>query len=281
MHIVRLKQIVLMLLRVTRLMKVADTILLFIHILKNDQDNASYRREHPGIELPPYTILFDVSAGCNYRGYYESGLPDAEFIVAAMRRFLPDGELTVCEWGCGPARVVQHLGTVYPRITRVIGCDYNPQTIAWCKKAYPSIEFLKNELAPPLPLDDSSLDVLYCISVFTHLSEEMHYAWIREIKRVLKPGGLFIGTFHGNKTKHNLLPWELARFEAGELVVRSGPYEGSKNFGANHSDRFVRERLLLGFEEVAELEWPAFHQELYCARKPANTAQALSTSRQP
>lgn len=270
---VRLKQMVLMMLRVTRLMNLADTILLLVHILKNLRDNAAFRREHPGIELPPYPILFDASAGCGYRGYYASGLPDAKVIVAAMRRYLPDRDLTVCEWGCGPARLVQHLSKVDPRITRVIGCDYNPRTIAWCRKACPSIEFFQNQLAPPLPLADNALDVLYCVSVFTHLSEEMHYAWIGEIKRVLKPGGLFLGTFHGNKTRHNLLPWELAKFEAGELVVRSGPHEGSKNFGANHSDHFIRNKLLVGFEEVAELEWPTFHQELYCARKPAALAQ--------
>lgn len=264
----KFKQFVLMLLRVTGLMGIADKILLVLHIWKNAGDNRAYRRENPGLELPPYEILFDVSAGCDYRGYYSSGLPDASFLVDVMGKYLPAGNLTVCEWGCGPARLVQHLTRV-PSIAKVLACDYNPRTVAWCAATFPQIEFLKNELAPPLPLKSDSLDVLYCVSVFTHLSEAMHYEWIAEIRRVLKPGGIFLGTFHGEKTKQNLLPWELADFNAGKLVVRSGPYEGSKNFGASHSDSFVRNKLLVGFEEVTLIDWPSFHQELYCARKPA------------
>lgn len=265
---------VLMLLRVTGLMSLADKILMLVHIAKNAADNAAYRRENPALELPPHHILFDVSAQLNYRGYYASGLPDAQFLVRAMRRFLPDGPLTVCEWGCGPARVVQHMKAADPGIARVIGCDYNAETVAWCRRALPGIEFVKNELAPPLPLADNSLDVLYCVSVFTHLSEEMHYLWIEEIRRVLKPGGIFLGTFHGEKMKHNLLPWELADYHSGKLVVRDGALEGSKNFGVIHNDSFIRNRLLSGFEEVTLVDWPAFHQELYVGRKPAEAVAA-------
>jgi len=263
---ITIKQTVLMVLRVTRLINIADKMLLLVHVAKNARDNRAYRRENPGVKLPPYHILFDVSARCHYRGYYGSGLPDARFLVATMRRFLPVGPLAVCEWGCGPARLVQHLSSIDAGIA-TIACDYNAETISWCQEAFPSVDFRKNELAPPLPLQSDSLDVLYCVSVFTHLSEEMHYRWIDEIKRVLKPGGIFLGTFHGEKSKKNLLPWEAEAFERGELVVRSGPLEGSKNFGANHSDLFVR-KLLAGFEDVCQVEWPSFHQELYCARKP-------------
>jgi len=269
---VRTKQFILMLLRETGLMNIADKVLLVFHILRNAGDNKSYRRENPGVKLPPYRILFDVSARCNYRGYYASGLPDARFLVECMRKNLPSGKLVVCEWGCGPARIVQHLPSLAPEITQVIACDYNPETIAWCKNAYPAIDFRKNDLAPPLPIADDSLDVLYCVSVFTHLSEEMHYRWIEEIMRVLKPGGIFLGTFHGEKSKQNLLPWELQAFNKGDLVVRSGSFEGSKNFGAHHSDLFIRNRLLAGFEAVALIDWPAFHQELYVGRKPSPTA---------
>jgi SAM-dependent methyltransferase len=250
----------------------ADRILLFLRIAQSHGDNVKYARENPGMKFPPYHILFDAAASCHFRSYYDSGLPDAAFLVKIMREYLPDQDISVCEWGCGPARLVQHIRRIDKRIQRVIGCDYNAETIGWCKKAFPDSEFIHNELTPPLPLDDNSIDVLYCVSVFTHLSEAMHYAWTAEIMRVLRPGGLFIGTFHGLKTRSKLFPNEIDMYENGKLVVRDKVFEGSKNFVAIHSDSFVRNRLLVDFENIVQVEWPSFHQELYCATKPAQPA---------
>jgi hypothetical protein len=98
----------------------------------------------------------------------------------------------------------------------------------------------------------------------------MHYAWTAEIRRVLRPGGLFIGTFHGLKTKSKLFPKEIEKYENGKLVVRDKVFEGSKNFVAIHSDSFIRNRLLVDFENIVQVDWPSFHQELYCATNPAH-----------
>ena len=255
-------------LRSARLMTFADRMLLLIRIAQSYKDNKRYALENPRMKFPPYHIIFDAAASCHFRSYYDSGFPDAAFIVKIIRGYMPDQAISVCEWGCGPARLVQHIRQLDKGIKRVIGCDYNVETITWCKKAFPDIDFINNELMPPLPLEGNSVDVLYCVSVFTHLSEEMHHAWIAEIRRLLRPGGLFIGTFHGDKTKSKLFPKELEKYEDGKLVVRDKVYEGSKNFVAIHSDSFIRRSLLVDFENIVQLEWPSFHQEIYCATKP-------------
>jgi hypothetical protein len=46
-------------------------------------------------------------------------------------------------------------------------------------------------------LDACSVDLLYGISVFTHLSEYHRHLWLSEIARVLRPGGCAILTTHG------------------------------------------------------------------------------------
>lgn len=262
------KQVILRILRATRLLNLADSILLYIRIAQSYADNKKYVLEKPSMKFPPYNILFDAAAGCDYRGYYDSGVPDITFIMSVAKRYISGDELVVCEWGCGPARLIQHIKPLFPDIKRVIGFDYNPNTIAWCRSGIEDVEFYKNKLNPPLDLGSDSVDLLYCVSVFTHLSEELHQEWIKEIKRVLKPGGVFIGTFHGEKTKHKLFPDELEKYERGELVVRGNVFEGSKNFVAIHSDLFVRNKLLKGFVSVEQVPWPGFHQELYVAVKP-------------
>lgn len=50
------------------------------------------------------------------------------------------------------------------------------------------------------PFPDSAFDVVYGISVFTHLSRESERFWLAELHRLLKPGGLAVMTVHGELT---------------------------------------------------------------------------------
>ncbi len=58
---------------------------------------------------------------------------------------------------------------------------------------------------PPTAYPDNSFDFIYAISVFTHLDEEMQFAWLQELKRISKKGGILILTVHG-KTFYSRLP---------------------------------------------------------------------------
>jgi ubiquinone/menaquinone biosynthesis C-methylase UbiE len=72
-----------------------------------------------------------------------------------------------------------------------------------------TIRFLRSDIAA-LPLDDGSLDHAYCISVLEHLPEP--WEAIREVRRVLKPGGLFVLTFDvSERSNHDLQPAAYSR----------------------------------------------------------------------
>ena len=69
--------------------------------------------------------------------------------------------------------------------------------MAWLEEslAPPLHPFLNGEL-PPLDQPDEMFDLVYCVSVFTHLSRSWS-DWPIELHRVLKPGGLMLATFMG------------------------------------------------------------------------------------
>jgi SAM-dependent methyltransferase len=125
-----------------------------------------------------------------------------------------------------------------------------------------------------LPFAANTLDCIYAISVFTHLSAAMHFAWIKELYRVLKPNGVLILTTHGVTAADRLLPEEKAGFDQGALIVRDRIREGKKHFLAYHPVGFIRERLLEGFLVLRHVETPTvhqLHQDVWIARKPVES----------
>ncbi|HHC23785.1 MAG TPA: class I SAM-dependent methyltransferase [Desulfobacterales bacterium] len=53
------------------------------------------------------------------------------------------------------------------------------------------------------PFRDHFFDFVYAMSVFTHLTEEAEKLWIRELSRIIRPGGCFMLTLRGQGIKRN------------------------------------------------------------------------------
>ncbi|MEO1137032.1 MAG: class I SAM-dependent methyltransferase, partial [Pseudomonadota bacterium] len=197
-----------------------------------------------------------------YALYWRSGQATAAALTALIDKHLPAQRPRVADWGCGLGRVLRHVPDRYQRT----GFDYNANAVQWCTEHIQHVEFFHNNLAPPLPATANAFDALYALSVFTHLSETAHRAWIGDIARVLTPGGVFMGAFHMTPEPGQLLPEEQARFDAGELVVRGGVKEGSRTYVAYHPESYLRNTLLHGFE-ILEAPIDFFGQTLIVARR--------------
>jgi SAM-dependent methyltransferase len=180
---------------------------------------------------------------------------------------------TLLDFGCGCGRVLRHW--VHLENTRVTGCDVNPKMVGWCRENLPFADVAVNDSTPPLGHEDSSLGLVYAFSVFTHLTEPAQHAWMRELGRVLKPGGNLLVSTLGEHylSLDRLSPAERARFRAGELVVLYEDSSGSSLCSAYHPPGYVRSRLAEGFEYVRFL--PAAddgRHDLHLLRKPTDPA---------
>lgn len=214
-------------------------------VAKNLIPNRAVRNTKPDFPFPPLDVVYDTIGDVNLGSYYESGLHVAKLIYDLCKEYLPDALNSICEWGCGPGRVIRHMPSL--AVTdklQAFGSDYNEKGILWAQRNLPDVKFFVNGLAPPLSFDDNQFDCLYSTSVYTHLSEEMHFAWLRENVRVVRPGGIVIMTAQGDSFRHKLLPQESERYAAGQLVARSKVKEGSRLFAAFHSPLFMRNVLL-------------------------------------
>lgn len=133
----------------------------------------------------------------------------------------------ILDFGCGYGRLTQYLFTLIPE-AQVFGSDVSARDITWCRGRYPAGYFVVNDWKPPHPLRANQCDLIFSYSVFTHLSEQNHKEWLKELSRVLKPGGVMIHTTHSYECLRRLVlfsPERLAKYRLGmgmEEFIRSG-----------------------------------------------------------
>ncbi len=194
-----------------------------------------------GSPLPPRRLMVHVAGTADADWFLRGGRAGYDAIAAHV----PLDELSdVLDFGCGCGRVTRYFRD-FPG--GVAGSDLSREAIAWCGENLPFGRFETNGLAPPLAFDDDSFDLVYALSVFTHLTADLQLAWRDELRRVLRPGGRLLITTHGRSYVPRLEHAERERFEAGELVVRWGEVAGSNLCSAYHPERYLRDTFADGF----------------------------------
>jgi ubiquinone/menaquinone biosynthesis C-methylase UbiE len=102
----------------------------------------------------------------------------------------------VLDWGCGWGRLTRTFARLQPP-AELWGADVDALNLKWAAENIPEAKFVQLPLAPPSALPESYFDLVYAVSVMTHLTREMQGLWLEELRRVMSPGGLALLTFHG------------------------------------------------------------------------------------
>lgn len=101
---------------------------------------------------------------------------------------------SVLEIGCGSGRYALHIAETAR--CRVVGLDLNGEGIrnasalAQRSSLSPQVRFQQCDVSQPLSFADSTFDAVYCNDVLCHIPGRL--ALLRELQRVLKPGGRLI-----------------------------------------------------------------------------------------
>jgi SAM-dependent methyltransferase len=99
----------------------------------------------------------------------------------------------VLDYGCGWGRITRFfLKDVAGE--DLCGIDYNAELIDFCRESNPWARFEVNGELPPTSLPGDHFDLVFAYSVFSHLRQDFHLAWLDELRRLVKPSGLLILT---------------------------------------------------------------------------------------
>lgn len=184
-----------------------DRINFVLAYLKHFKKNKAFKKSHPLFRLPSDYFLYETYQ-LDYRQYQEDGQLVAREVVEWSSPYLA-GKLQVLEWGCGVSRVIRHLPAFLEEGSGIFACDINEKMIEWCKNNIENVRFETIPYQPPTNYHDAQFDLIYALSVFTHIERELQENWIQEMGRIIKPKGIFLFTTHGSHYFNKLPPSSL------------------------------------------------------------------------
>jgi SAM-dependent methyltransferase len=165
--------------------------------------------------LPPAALRARVGLGSSRREFLEVGRRASASILRAFdEATAASGSGEYGRWldfGCGCGRVARPL-IDSKRIHRLTGVDIDRPAVSWCRRHLLG-EFAVSPPRPPLEYEAGAFDVVCAVSVFTHMAESEQDAWIVELGRVLRDGGMLVATTLSPEltwTRPDLTPAQLA-----------------------------------------------------------------------
>lgn len=192
---------------------------------------------------PPEVVAITQGIGNvdAYRASTASGLLKAErlLVEAGVR---PEGMQSILDIGCGTGRLLVGWHCDNPR-RRLVGVDINADLIGWaCENLAHVAEWNVSAMNPPLALPDASFDLVQLVSVFTHLSIACQRAWLKEIRRLLRPDGHAMISLQGEIYATVLLNTvQREQYHSEGYVEILAGAEGENSFATFHTETFARE----------------------------------------
>jgi SAM-dependent methyltransferase len=104
-----------------------------------------------------------------------------------------------CDMGCGPGHVARYL---YEHGVKVCGVDISAEMVERACRLTPGVEFRQGDIMA-LDVPDETWAGIVAFYVVIHIPRRDVVYALRELRRVLRPGGLLLLSFHiGDNTIH-------------------------------------------------------------------------------
>ena len=153
--------------------------------------------------------------------------------------------------GCG---VGQYSSYFESKGFDVTAGDISERALTYLNQKNPSIKTVRLDMTEPLPFADDSFDVVFANLSIHFFSTEDTENLIAEVKRILKKGGLFIGSCNSSKAYKYI--------ENSSTVIENGFYLEDGGRSVRLFDREQFDCFFRGFDEITleEIETIRFNK---------------------
>jgi SAM-dependent methyltransferase len=223
--------------------------------------NPAGEAPYPPIELADRVFGIHGWTSDPMRTYAEMGAQTHRTIVSLLPKDWSFEGKRVLDFGCGAGRTLRHF-LPHADEAEFWGTDIDRRSIAWLEaNLSPPLHPWHGHVLPPLGLEHESFDLIYAVSVFTHLTNNST-PWLLELHKLLKPGGLLIPSYMGRWISEVFTgePWDDDRH--GRTMLRhTWPWERGGP-AVLISDWWMREHWGRAFDivtvtpEMHNMTWP-------------------------
>jgi len=238
---------------------------------KVSRDGQTLRAELP---IPPLDLRQHAYLGPDAEAYLAAG----KKYVKKMADILQTSGITVepgqriLDFGCADGMMVRNFREI-AESGEAWGVDINGSQIIWCQQHLsPPFKFVTTTSFPHLPFEEGSFDLIYSFSVFTHICD-LTEAWLLELRRILRRGGVLYLTVHDKHTidlifkKNRGFQFEHLRDAEKSLAFRNSEF-----------DMFTINRVPGGGIEHEGRQAQVFYDIGYLRRHWGNYLKVLSTT---
>lgn len=228
----------------------------------------------------PNDTMIDGRDPVSVERYARTGTQTTDqFLAFAAAHVGPVGDLSWMELGCGYGRLIRHLKEQVPP-AQIAVTDVDRRGVAFCTSEFGVVGYPTDR--PSDELEFPPVDVLYAVSVISHLDVDDVDALLRLILRTVRPGGLALFSTHGPSTLGHLEKygpgWPPMRSEIEAQMTAKGwaflQYPGQRtHYGlAWHTPEWLTTRIRdLGGSTVADVDvlprGLEEHQDLYLVHR--------------
>ena len=159
--------------------------------------------------------------------------PIHQRLLKAYYEAIPFVKGDLLEVGCGEGRGVEVLSS---RVNSYTAIDKIVEIEATIRKKYPDIKFININVPPFEGLVDNCFDTVVSFQVVEHIQDDVSF--LKEIYRVLKPGGVAVLTTPKKSWSLTRNPWHVREYTPQEFTdITHRIFKDVKAYGITGNDK--------------------------------------------
>ncbi|NCT82162.1 MAG: class I SAM-dependent methyltransferase [Comamonadaceae bacterium] len=131
----------------------------------------------------------------------------------------------VLDFGCGVGGSIPFFHDLAPG-ARLQGVDVSLKSLELARERFGAMAAFQACDEDRLPFEDAAFDLIFTACVFHHIPPAMRPGWLREIRRVLAPGGVFVAFEHNPLNPLTVRVVKNCPFDENAQLLTAGEFGG-------------------------------------------------------
>jgi SAM-dependent methyltransferase len=194
-----------------------------------------------GMPIPPQKVMRRYAAAPEI--YLNAGKTQTQAMIDIVRGAGLDlnSSSRILDFGCGAARMTRWLRLLGDG-PEYWGVDVLGPDTFWARRALGEwLNIVTTTRLPHLPFEDRYFDLVYAGSVFSHI-DDLAEAWLLELRRIVRPGGVLYLTVMDDTTVQILSTTRRDHLEKDVLLGNAEHIKIFDDYAARGASTFVIRR---------------------------------------